>query len=80
MELRESWEKGHAIRFMLQLTALSLLVLSVLETRENATPEPNRALNLPPPPTDAVSVQYLNRRYVDETEIVYYTLPNRSRK
>ena len=38
MEMRRSWENGHAIRFVLQLAALSLLVLSVvLETRENTT-------------------------------------------
>ena len=30
MELRSSWETGHTIRFVLQLTALSLLVWSVL--------------------------------------------------
>ena len=35
MEMRRSWENGHAIRFVLQLAALSLLVLSVvLETRD----------------------------------------------
>jgi hypothetical protein len=38
MELRASWETGHTIRFVLQLAALSLLVLSVLfETRENTS-------------------------------------------
>jgi hypothetical protein len=38
MEMQRSWENGHAIRFVLQLAALSLLVLSVvLETRENTT-------------------------------------------
>lgn len=30
MELRASWETGHAIRFVLQLAALSLLILSVV--------------------------------------------------
>ena len=36
MELRSSWETGHAIRFVLQLAALSLLLLSVLfESHEN---------------------------------------------
>ncbi len=30
MELRNRWELGHAIRFLLQLIALSLLLLSVL--------------------------------------------------
>lgn len=36
MELRASWETGHAIRFVLQLAALSLLILSaVLGTREH---------------------------------------------
>ncbi|MGH9425392.1 MAG: DUF1772 domain-containing protein [Terriglobia bacterium] len=30
MALRESWEVGHTVRFVLQLAALSLLVLSVL--------------------------------------------------
>jgi hypothetical protein len=30
MELRIRWEMGHAIRFLLQLVALSLLLLSVL--------------------------------------------------
>ena len=30
MELRSNWETGHAIRFLLQFAALSLLVLSVL--------------------------------------------------
>jgi hypothetical protein len=35
MEMRESWKNGHAIRFVVQLAALSLLVLSVvLETRD----------------------------------------------
>jgi hypothetical protein len=38
MEMRTSWETGHAIRFVLQLIALSLLVLSVLfEIRETTT-------------------------------------------
>jgi hypothetical protein len=38
MELRSSWETGHAIRFVLQLAALSLLVLSVLfDSGENAS-------------------------------------------
>ena len=38
MELRSSWETGHAIRFVLQLAALSLLVLSVLiDSRENVS-------------------------------------------
>jgi len=36
MELRSSWETGHAIRFMLQLAALSLLLSSVLFDGENA--------------------------------------------
>ena len=30
MALRDRWEMGHAIRFALQLTALGLLVLSLL--------------------------------------------------
>ena len=30
IELRVSWERGHTIRFALQLVALSLLILSVL--------------------------------------------------
>lgn len=34
-EMRTSWETGHTIRFVLQLAALSVLVVSVLlETRE----------------------------------------------
>jgi len=34
-EMRASWETGHTIRFVLQLAALSVLVVSVLfETRE----------------------------------------------
>ncbi|HWM93713.1 MAG TPA: anthrone oxygenase family protein [Thermoanaerobaculia bacterium] len=38
MEMRSSWETGHAIRFVLQLAALSLLTLSVLlEIREAGT-------------------------------------------
>lgn len=37
MELRTSWETGHAVRFVLQLAALSLLTLSVLfETQDSA--------------------------------------------
>ena len=37
LELRSSWETGHAIRFVLQLAALSLLLLSVLfDCREKA--------------------------------------------
>jgi len=36
MELRASWETGHAIRFVLQLAALSLLTLAILfETGDN---------------------------------------------
>lgn len=36
MELRASWETGYTIRFVLQLTALGSLILSVLlETRES---------------------------------------------
>jgi hypothetical protein len=35
MELRASWEIGHAIRFVLQMLALSLLILSVLLETEN---------------------------------------------
>jgi len=35
VEMRTSWETGHTIRFVLQLAALSVLVVSVLfETRE----------------------------------------------
>jgi len=33
VELRSRWETGHAIRFVLQFTAISLLVLSVLVER-----------------------------------------------
>jgi uncharacterized membrane protein len=37
-DLRASWETGHTIRFVLQLVALSLLILSVLfETCEPTT-------------------------------------------
>lgn len=48
MELRTSWETGHAIRFVLQLIALSLLTLSVLfeipeNTNHTATIEHRRA-------------------------------------
>ncbi len=43
IELRRSWETGHAIRFVLQLVSLGLLTLSVLfEIREN-TSHPERA-------------------------------------
>jgi hypothetical protein len=36
MEMRQSWETGHTIRLVLQLIALSLLVLSVLlETHDD---------------------------------------------
>jgi uncharacterized membrane protein len=36
MESRTSWETGHAIRFVLQLVALSLLLISVfIEVNEN---------------------------------------------
>ena len=46
MELRASWETGHAIRFVLQLAALTLLTLAILvETSDNTalfrtTPRP----------------------------------------
>jgi hypothetical protein len=38
MALRSSWETGHAIRFVLQLIALGLLVLSALIEQPKPTP------------------------------------------